>query len=93
MVLQALTEGAAIAQTAQQIFNEVNTFLSKGVVVQIENRTSISLTLSGQGQHDSGGFNNPPDPTIPPSHVSTFGSKGSLGLGDYLANGVSGGFH
>ena len=81
MALFALaTEAAAIAQKAQQLVGEVNTFVSRGVVVHIENRTSVALELVRK-EHDSGDFNDPPDPTIPPNHASLFGSKGSLGLG------------
>lgn len=83
MTLVNLAAGAAaIAQKAQQLASEVNTLLSRGVVVHIENRTSVPLVLVPAGTgHDSGGFNDPPDPTIPPNHASLFGSKGSLGLG------------
>lgn len=82
MALFALaTEAAAIAQKGTQLANEVNTVVSRGVVVHIENRTSVSLELIAK-EHDSGDFNDPPDNTIPPNHASLFGSKGSIfGLG------------
>ena len=85
MALFALaTEAAAIAQRAQQLASEVNTVLSRGVVIHIENRTSVSLALINTA-HDSGDFNDPPDPVIPANHASLFGSKGSLSLGPATA--------
>lgn len=81
MVLFAIaTEAAAIAQKAQQIAGEVNTWISRGVVVHIENRTSVPFAR-GSVEHDSGGFSDPPDPTIPPNHASLFGVKGSITVG------------
>lgn len=80
-VFSLATQAAAIGQKAQQLVSEVNTFLQRGVVIHVENRTSVPLKLIGSGEHDSGGFNDPPDPLIPPNHASLFGSKGSLGLG------------
>jgi hypothetical protein len=82
------TQAGEIAQKVQRTLTEVNTILSSGVVVHIENRTSLALVLSQQA-HDSGGFNDPPDPNIPANHASIFGSKGSLALGPAAAGRVS----
>lgn len=100
MALFALaTQAAAIAQQVQAVLGQVNTLLSRGVVVHIENRTSLTLRLL-TGTHDSGDFNDPPDPVVPPEHASIFGSKGSLSLGpatsgrvQYRADGIDLDYH
>jgi hypothetical protein len=88
MALQAISNLAAIAGDVARIYSEVNTLLSKGIVIQIENKTRTPLVLA-RSEHNSGGFNDPPDNTIPPDHVSTFGSKGSLALGVATAGRVT----
>lgn len=83
MVIQALTKVASIGEVVHKINNEVNGWLVRGLVLQVVNRTTDTLTLDADNtKHTSGGWaDDPPDITIPPEQVSTFGSKGSLGLG------------
>lgn len=88
MALQVISNLVAIAGDVTRIYNEVNTFVSRGIVIQISNKTRTPIVFVGS-EHDSGDFNDPPDNTIPPDHVSTFGSKGSLTLGPATAGRVA----
>jgi hypothetical protein len=89
MVLQVVSNLAAIAATVAQILSQVNSVTSRGLAIQIDNKTHTPLVLINSA-HDSGGFNDPPDNTIPADHASIFGSKGTIGTAGRVQYGGSG---
>jgi hypothetical protein len=81
MALSLIAAGAD-ALAAAEVLKKITPVLEVGTVVQVFNRTGTTLLLHVRqfpNPTESGEFAEPPDNTIPPAQVSTFGVKGVLG--------------
>ncbi|WP_396275065.1 hypothetical protein [Hyphomonas sp.] len=77
-MLTLIAEAATWGGKILEVQGKITPLLEVGSVIQVFNRTRTTVGLL-PGPVASGEFIEPPDNTIPPDQVSTFGVKGLLG--------------